>query len=454
MERNVLIIAYHFPPRGGIAVKRTVRFVKTLPLYGWRPVVLSVKLNLSDYKILDASALDELPEDLRVYRTQYFKKRRPFGRRHGEPPGARDMAAIQEKISKKTFIDIEESLLKNIFMSACGAASYLWPFIPDIERGWVPIAAAHGREIIRREKIDAIYTTSPPHSTHLIGCALSKDAGIPWVADFRDDWVNNPLFRPSDPISAKIHRALEGKVVRSATRVVVTNGQTKESFLAKHPFSSEEKIVVIPNGYDPADFAGIERKPFSKFTVINNGGLGPGLSARHFLSALRSLIDEHPELRDEMRVLLVGGGDPEGTKAIDELDLKDVVTVQGYIPYKDCLKQLVRAHLFLLFLTDEAGGSGRTPAKLYEYLAAGRPVLGMVVEGDAADKIRNMKLGSVVSPTDVDGIKKELYSYYQRYKANRDEYLEDVASPEDMARYDQNTLTKRLAELLSGDNEK
>jgi len=105
-----------------------------------------------------------------------------------------------------------------------------------------------------------------------------------------------------------------------------------------------------------------------------------------------------------------------------------------------------------LFLTAEAGGSARTPAKLYDYIAAGRPVLGMIIEGDAADKIREMHLGSVVHPSDVEGIKIELNKYYQKYKKSEKEYLKPVASPEEMLKYDQSTLTRQLATLLSGEN--
>ena len=447
--KNVLIIAYHFPPRGGIAVKRTLKFIKNLPLYGWNPIVLTTRQGLHEYKMLDETLLDELPDDLCIYRTEHFRKRLFLKKQVKKIFAVKNASGVPKKISKKKIIDIQEGGLKNFLIST---GAYFRPFIPDVESGWNPFAVKHGKEIIYKDRIDALYTTSPPHSTQLIGLALSKQTGLPWVADFRDDWITNPLFAPTNRISAKLHTVLEERVVRKASKIVVTNRHTKESFLRKHPFCGEDKVVVIPNGYDLSDFAGIEEKMFPRFTIVHNGGLGTGLTARYFFSALRALIDEHPEFGKDVEVRFAGGISKKDKKTVKDLELDNTVVVQRHMPYKDCIKQLVRSHLFLLFLTAEAGGSARTPAKLYDYIAAGRPVLGMIIEGDAADKIREMHLGSVVHPSDVEGIKIELNKYYQKYKKSEKEYLKPVASPEEMLKYDQSTLTRQLATLLSGEN--
>lgn len=407
MRRRVLVIAYYFPPSGGPGVQRTLKFVKYLPELGWEPVVLTARD--ADYPALDPSLLDEVPKGIRVYRTfipePYRLYRKLTGRSAGE---AVDIATLtRTSVDKSKLSERVAEFVRSCF------------FIPDARVGWLPFAVRAASRVIRKERVEVLYSSAPPYTCHLIGLALKKRFGLPWVADFRDSWVGwlSAPTRPSLP--HRIDCALERAVLKNADKILTVSRGIAEDLQKRNPDLDESKWTILPNGYDRADFEGVRPAgDHSRFTITYTGSLYGPRNPETLLMALEELLQERPEIGRQLKLRFVG----RIGKAIEEMLRKpgwdSMVEIVPYVSHQESIGYLLGSDAALLIIDDAPANRGILTGKLFEYLGAGKPILALAPEGDAAELIRELRAGQVVYPKDVQGIREALLSLIQKRQNN------------------------------------
>jgi glycosyltransferase involved in cell wall biosynthesis len=366
------MVAYHYPPEGGSSgVLRTLKYTMYLPEHGWSPHVLTLREKA--YPVQDPTLLAQIPPAVTVHRTAGFDvaRRFSFGGLH---PG---------------------------FLT-----------VPDRFASWVPFGVAEGLRVIKRHGVRALYSTSPPPTAHLIGAALKRLTGLPWIADFRDPWIEDGLYPRPGSTRFHVESRLERLVVSSADRITATTPLLAREFLRRHPSLSPERVVSIYNGYDERDFDGWKPEAPDGFELLHTGLISPDFrDPAPLLTALASLIDSGRLRSEETRLVFLGGGRYLQSRAfgdlVERLRLRGVVDVAPRVSYHESLARLGRASVLVLL---QASDDTRTliPAKGFEYLRAGRPILALTGDGATAELVRSTRSGLVVEPNDVEGIARAL----------------------------------------------
>jgi glycosyltransferase involved in cell wall biosynthesis len=440
--KKALIIVYHFPPFGGGGVMRTLKYVKYLPDEQVIPYVLTMQHKSLWAK--DEPLLKEISPQVKIERIDTFEmshlvdNMRTFsdgGDISGKTSWIREARSF---LLAKLFI-----LLKNLYL----------PFLPNLFFGWIPSAIRKAGEIIERENIEVIYTTAPPFSTLLIGYYLHKKYKLPWVVDFRDAWVSNPLFfRSIRSLSARISSVFERLVISNAQKVISATQPITNDFLKRYKELPASKFVTITNGFDPEDLNGIDTNSADpkndKMIIAYLGSTFTSIrTAKYFLLAIKELIAQFPELLTVLNIQLLANLGFEESKLIKEdKKLAMIVDCVGFLPHKEALKYLVNSHVALLIFFEREGGPFIYTGKIFEYLGACKPILATIPNGIAADLIRENNLGQVVSPTNIEEIKKAILSLYDSYRKGK---LRSGANQDVVSKYDRRTLTKRLAGVFN-----
>lgn len=407
--KRVLFVSYLFPPLGGGGVYRTVKFTRYLPDLGWQPIVLTVKNPI--HWAEDTSLLDELPKDLKIYRTVSFE---PF-----------PLHILFSKLGLGKPFDYIVSKILPI----------------DQRVGWVPHSILKGRKIIEKEGIDIIYTTSPPHSSHLIGFYLKMWTKRPWVADFRDPWTQAATYHPRGTLQKRLDEYAERKVLNYCDLVIANTEGNRLSLIERYNLNPQ-KVVTITNGYDGEEFVGIERRSTEeRFTITYTGSFYQDYSPLPFIKGMKMFLAKRPELKDRIRLCFIGKMDEYRDEIKD--GLKGVVEFKDYLPHREAIKYMVNSHLLLLLLPSKPGAETWYPGKIFEYMASGTPVLALVPDGLAKRLIEESRTGFVVNPEDVDAISERIYELYRRWERG-----ELTTNPDwkVIKRYERKGLTKALAE--------
>jgi glycosyltransferase involved in cell wall biosynthesis len=397
--KKVLIITYYFPPAGGAGVQRTLKFVKYLRDFGWEPVVLTARN--ADYPAYDSSLAAEIPEGVQVYRSRIFEPyglyRKWTGRR---PEESTDIATLSlDSARRRKFSERLSEWVRAAF------------FVPDARIGWYAFAARMGKKIVETEKIDVILSSAPPYTTHLIGLKLHRATGRPWLADFRDSWmgwVSAPQRRPK--LSRALEWRMERAVLNEANKILTVSRGVQEDLLSRHPEQRDGRWRLLPNGFDAADFEGIPPAPKDDtFTITYVGSMYGARDPEYLLRALESLQATQPALLEKLRVRIVGRvGEPIAAR-IRSSSVHPIFEMIPYVPHRESLAYLLASDVLLLIIDDAPASSGILTGKLYEYIGAGKPILALAPEGEAAELIRQHTLGWVAPPKDAAAILKVLH---------------------------------------------
>ena len=390
--KTVLVITYYWPPAGGPGVQRALKFCKYLPQFGWRPVVLTVADG--EYPAIDESLMQDISSDLAVYKSASLEPfsvyRRLLGRRR------------EEKIS--TFVLTEDS--QGGIMQRLAAFVRGNLFIPDGRIGWKPFAVKRGMGVIRGEKIDLIFSTAPPMTAHLIAKTLARQSGLPWVADFRDPWTdvfyyhNLKRMRPA----LWLDRRLERSVLRAADAVAAVSPTIKRLLQLK----AENRYFVVPNGYDEADFDGIEPLPDDgKRHIVHTGHLAVNQNPAALWRALRRHIDRSAP--HNISIDFYGSIHQDVRNSLADSELLPFCQFYGYQPHREVVAAMKRAALLFFVVPETAYAKGIPTSKLLDYIGAGRPILGIgPTDGDAAEILRQCGLGEMVEAGDEQQVLKGL----------------------------------------------
>lgn len=433
--KNTLIITAFFPPLGGSGILRTLKFTKFLPHFGWRPVVLTVRPELMGrQKEYEPSLLADFPAEENVVGTYLFNPKRFYERmfvKTGSFQSPEGRILPGRKYSRSI------TRLKRTIRS--------FLFIPDSLNGWLPFALWQGLRLIRKNDIDVIFSTSDPYTNHLIALLASRLTCKPWVADFRDPWTQDPLYEYRGMLREWIDNRMERRFLKSAHRITVTTEATRWGFLEKYSDLPPEKVVTITNGFDPDDFR-LQQEPLSDhaFIIFYSGRFYGARRSVAFFRALRKFLDKHPHADPPLRAHFVGVFDESARQIVRDLKLGEVVTYWGYVPREEYLCRLLGADAFL-FTFDTAGEKDvRILGKVFEYLAAGKPILAAVPEGENARVIRETKSGIVVEPGNVEQIEQALETLYEQRHAQTTWTAESSV----LRRYHREQLTAQLCQVF------
>ena len=431
MLPRVLIVTYYFPPAGGPGVQRVLKTVRYLREAGFEPVVLTVADGA--FPSRDATLSGDVPDGVEVIRTRAPNPFALYARLTGKDGGEVPTGAVNAR--------------GGLSRLALWVRANL--FLPDARVGWVPFAIAAGRKRLGQsarlaDPFAAIVTSGPPHSVHLVGQRLQK-TGVPWIADFRDPWTainfyhDLPMSRPAQALD----RRLERRVLQQAD-AVTTVSPTWARLLEEQGGLANGAVQVIHNGVDEADLGAAEGETVrdDSFVLSHVGSLYATRDPVAVWEAIRTLRGRGQLAR--MVIRLVGKTDDAITEAARATGVP--VEVEPYVSHAEAVREQARAALLLLSIEPFPASEGMITGKLYEYLASGRPVLGVgPAQGDAAALLAETVGGTLVDRADAAGVESVLLEHYAAWE--RGESVGGAAWSA-VAPYTRRAQTARLGDVI------
>ena len=422
---KVLIVTYYWPPSGGAGVQRWLKFSKYLPEFGWEPIILTVDPEYAAYPVTDFSLNDDLPSSIRVYPTPAINYFGIYRKNKSKIPTAGFANSIDNTLKGKIFRFIRGNF-----------------FLPDPRKGWNKYAFKKACELIENEGIINVITTSPPHSTQLIGLKIKKKyPALNWIADLRDPWTDIYYYKQFYPtfISKMIDQRFEKSVLKKADKIITVGVSLKNLFSLKIK-GLENKTEVITNGYDEDDFTGITPIIPPMFTITYVGTLSDIYPIDGFLNAVQIFKDKGNEI-----ILRFIGTVSKSQK--DLIQSKSGDSILEFIPYVNhtaAIQYMLKTSVLLLIIPDHKSNKSIITGKIFEYIASGKPIVCIgPLDGDAAGIIGNKEYGKTFSYMDSKGISEYLASLISEKPV-----LERTSS----AVYSRKELTGKIIPLLSNRN--
>jgi glycosyltransferase involved in cell wall biosynthesis len=410
---KVLIVCFYFPPAGGGGVQRPLKLARYLPELGIETHVLAP----TDPRWIHRDTELPIPEQARVHRAPY--------------PGPRGRLPAEELFGLSGFNRLWRRAL-------------LMPrrlLIPDENTLWLVTALPAALRIIRREKIDVVLTTSPPSSVHALGATLKRLTGVRWVADLRDSIVAKPdrnFDRALVRVKELAHRRVARRIAKRADAIVCVTPTIAEEMRA---LGARGKIEMIPNGADLNDFAEVAYTPGERFRITHTGSFFGKRDPRPFFSALAQI--EAP-----ITARFVGDLRAADKAWVEGLELGERLELIPFRPHHEAVELQRNSDALLLLLPTEGGRGVDVPSgKLYEYLAARRPILASVpLKGTAAELVRAAGAGIVVPPEDGEAIRAALVELVARWQRGE---LADIELPAEIVeRIDRKARVREMGELI------
>ncbi|SIS96366.1 glycosyltransferase family 4 protein [Belliella pelovolcani] len=420
--KRVLIITYYWPPSAGSGVQRWLKFAKYLPEFGWEPVIFTPEN--PDFELKDDGLQKEIDINLEVIKFPIWEPYDIFRKLKKE--SIKDTSKVLEKSKKTLFDKLGIWIRANLI-------------IPDPRVYWVKPSVEYLESFLHRNQIDAIITTGPPHSLHLIGKSLKEKTGIAWFADFRDPWSQWEFLDtlPMTGLAKKRHQRLEHDVLRAAD-AVATISPTFQKDLEK---LAGRPIHLLTNGFDPADLP----ESFQQVSddqhhleILYTGVIDAIRNPIPFLNAFQEAF-EHDSRK--VRLRFVGKvSENVDTYINSNIWLKEHVILEGYVNHSIVFSFYEKAHLLLLILTDTKNAQGNIPGKLFEYMATGRKIIALGdPKGDSAQIIQKAHAGNVFKHEDHAGIITFLENFKVDYSTDQTKNLKT---------YSRKSLTQQLAQIL------
>ena len=412
----ILMISYHFPPCTSIGTQRTLRFVRHLPLFGWRPVVLTVRTDDFIGEPVEPDWQHRVPTSTTIYRARVL---RPLA-------AALKVRHMWQRLARRRTAAPAPQSRQPQQESATTTLSWVqrwvdpWFTTPDAQVGWLLFAMWRGLRVMRREQVDILYSSGPPYTAHLIGLGLKWLTGRPWVVDFRDPWSRRPW--DTDTVRQgwryRIQVWLEQLVVRFANTVVSNTERMGQDFRKRYVAFPADKFLVITNGYDVENFpqaAPDDTPPADVLTLTHAGALYGRRDPRPLIHALACLRDRGLVTPGTLRLQLVGKLDAAWHVAalLADLQLQEYVALIPPVSHAESIGYLRRSHILLLLQPD---APLQVPGKLFEYVYLHKPILALAGEGATADLIQQHTLGRVVAPDDSAAIVTAVASLYQDFQ--------------------------------------
>ena len=418
MGLKALIITYYWPPAGGSGVQRWLYFVKYLREFGIEPVVFTVEH--PSYPIEDKTLAKHIPEGVEVIRQKIMEPGRVVSNHRQAGSG---FLPENPNLSQR---------FKNFIR-----ANF---FIPDAKMLWIRPSVRKLEKYLKKNPVDYIISTGPPHTTHLIAKGIKEKIGVKWLADFRDPWTEIDYFHrlPLTKSSRAKHHKLEGDVLMKADVVTVVTKTMKKQFQVLN-----QNCHIITNGYDDAVLTKVPEmdKPF---TITHIGMLNADRNPLMFWEVIKELIEEDETFEAHVQINLVGQIADEIRNSIRSLELERFVNYTQYIPSDAVAAFQMKSQVLLLIVNEVPSAQTIVTGKVYEYLRAKRPILAIApTNGDLAEIIDESQSGMVIDFGDRSGLKEAVKIYFEHYLKNQ--LVIDSVKTE---KYHRKNLTAQLAELL------
>ena len=416
--KRLLVITYYWPPTGGSGVQRWVKFCKYLPQYGWQPVVYTPEN--PERLAYDESLLKDVPECAEIIRTRISEPYAAYRRLIGGKAGRSEVNPVSG--GEKTAVQRLSLWVRGNF------------FVPDPRVSWVRPSVRYLKGYLKEHPVDAVVTTGPPQSMHLIGLGLKKALGLKWIADFRDPWTEMFYYKHLElgRRADRRHHELERQVLDGADTVIAVTPYVRDDFAAR----THTPVALITNGFDEDDFAGLRPASHNgKFTIVHTGLFAADGNPLNLWDVLAEKCVNDPEFASKLQIRLAGKTDSEVTEAIRARGLGGNLVDLGYLPHDEVVAEQMGADILILPLRREPEYAKVLPGKIFEYLAAGRPVLGIGQEdGAAAEVLKDAGAGVMFGWDRRDGLMEFICGAH------------DGASG--IGKYSRRVLTEKLIELL------
>ena len=420
-KKKVLIITYYWPPAGGSGVQRWLKFSKYLRDFEIEPVIYTI--DNPSYPILDKSSESEIPKDLEILKQAIF-----------EPNSMLSFFGRNNKKESAGFLNPNPTFFGSIIQYI--RANY---FIPDARKFWIQPSVNFLSNYLENNHIDAIITTGPPHSMHLIGLELKKKLGIKWISDFRDPWTEIDYFQqlPLTKKATKKHQDLEQEVLINSDMVVVVGETMKEKFL-KHT----KRIKVLTNGFDTIEDLSTQKLD-EKFSITHVGLMNSDRNPTILWKVLNEISNTNPGFKNDLRIKLIGKIDDAVIQDLKVFDHNTIETIP-YLDHKDVSKYQASSQVLLLSINEVPSAKGIITGKIFEYLQAKRPILAIGPEdGDAAMILKNTNAGTIIGFKNKTVLKATILNLYKDYK----EGVLFVKSI-NIEQYHRKNITSQLAEVI------
>ena len=389
-KQKILIITYYWPPSGGSGVQRWIKFTKFLPNNNWEPIILTVDPKHASYFLVDQSLMDNVDQSVKVIRTKSIEPMRFFSKIIGK-----------KNMPHSGFSNVNTtSKLQTVFRFIRGNL-----FTVDPRKGWNKHAIKAALQLIDKYDIKHVVTTSPPHSTQLIGTRLKAVRNINWIADLRDPWTDIFYYEHLMKINylKKKEAKLEKRVINEADIVLTVSKGLKAIFSAKskHP----ENIHIVENGFDTADIGEVNPnfkiKLRGSFNLLYVGILSEQYNLKGFFNAFYNTTKTHPTIH----LNFVGVQDQSVHELVKNLKLSEFVSFYEYVEKAELVNYYKQSDMLLLAIPDTENNEGIITGKIFEYLSYQKPIIGIgPILGNAAEILAQVNAGKMFDYADENGI--------------------------------------------------
>ncbi len=430
---NLLVLAYFYPP-AATGIRRLESLLKHLPSHGWRPLVVCCRETIG-------SGLDESP--LR----KTWIAQTPVHR-----TGSLDPYRIAAMLRKGNRTDHNETAQA----SGGGTGKRLMNLarrhilLPDDRTGWIPFAAVEAIQLAGRHSFRAVYSSNYPQSTHVAAMIVSSVTGLPWLADFRDGWTQNPAFHdPGNMLMKQGQTLLESLTARRAARVVTVSPPVTRHLQKLRP-ARLAPAETIYNGFEPSDYRLAAVRSMAslhpgRLTLLYTGTFFGRRSPRPLFAALRELLTRRPHWRRHLTVRMRTSLEPRHLQLLCDWSLDDIVRVMPPVSFEQSQEEQQRADACLLILEEGPGAEIMVSQKIFEYLAARKPIFAMVPAGAAAELLKETGGASISISENPGSAGARLGRFLSDVRANRFETV-----PEDrLERFERSRQAARIGQILS-----
>nr|WP_315029542.1 glycosyl transferase family 1 [uncultured Chryseobacterium sp.] len=426
-QKKILIITYYWPPAGGPGVQRWLKFAKYLPEFGWKPIIYTPE-NPS-YPLLDESLMKDVPENIEIIRTKIW-----------EPYQLAEKLNKSNKKFKAGQFDVGKNQSWKSKLSIWVRGNF---FIPDARVFWVKPSIKFLENYLKENKIDAVVTSGPPHSLHLIGLGLKKKLpNLKWIADFRDPWTEISYYKHLKLTkgSDKKHRDLESAIFNNADITLATSYTDAENFR-----KAGANAVCITNGFDESDSGSTVKQQNKTFTLSYIGVLEQLRNPENLWKALDELIQENAEFAQYFNLKFVGRVDDKILHSIESSSLKNHILNLGYLSHGKAVEEMQNSEMLLITNFPNESSKGIIPGKIFEYLASGKQILSFgPVQADVSKILEETQAGKHFSYHDSETVKRFIVEKFELWK---DGSLKE--NTKNIEQFSRKNLTQQLAEIIS-----
>lgn len=414
---KVLVIAYYYPPMGLSGVQRTLKFTKYMPSFNWEPTVITAG-NIA-YYAHDFSMLKEAEEaGVKIVRTESYDPNAIIGKKYGT-------VNMPKEIIRKALSNFSKTF-----------------FIPDNKKSWAKRAYLKAKELLSKEHFDIIFVSLPPYSGFVYAAKLKEEFGIPLFVDYRDLWLDNHFAFYPTPWHRIKHKKLEYKSLKASNKIIVINRRIKEKLLTTYNFLNFNEIVIIPHGFDPADFEPEDQiiSSSSKIRLTYAGIFYESITPVYFLRAFKQLSVERPDIAAKYELEFIGLLRKENKKLISELGLTGFVQELGYLEHHETVKRIKQTSILWMMIGHSKNSDTISTSKLFEYFGSRKPILGCVPDGIAKNSLKDYGASFIVPPDDISEIKNKLIEIHDLFIKNE----LPVPNEEFIGRHNRIALTQQL----------